>query len=187
MLYYAVLQVNSSTVVSQLEKKVEHLSETQRFVGDSILDIIGDLERTVITVTGGADGHGDNERLRDGNTSIIKLKELVRVLCGELSIAQYSDNCSQDPVREDIPRRRTSSAIAPDTSAYASAALPRKPVQGEAEAAASVDADTDTDTAAGNADNADNDTTIDTIDVIDTIGGSGDTAETDTGVTISND
>lgn len=76
-------------------------------MGDSILDIIGDLERVVIS------GVEKDDR-RDGNISIVKLKELVRVLCGELTISEYSDNCSNSSSNEDIPRRRTSSAMIPD-------------------------------------------------------------------------
>lgn len=83
--------------------------ETQRCVGDSILDVIGDLERTVIS---GIDG----EYAREGNASIVKLKELVRVLCGELTIKEYLSNNSESPAIEDVPRRRTGSVIAADAS-----------------------------------------------------------------------
>ena len=73
-----------------------------------MLDVIGDLERTVISgIEGGSHG--------DGNSSILKLKELVRVLCGELSVAEFTENCSSDILAEDVPRRRTGSAVVETT------------------------------------------------------------------------
>lgn len=83
--------------MSELECRVKILVETQRFVGDSILEVIGDLERNVMS---GFDG----DREQEGNISIVKLKELVRVLYGELSIQNFSDNCcGHDPRAENIP------------------------------------------------------------------------------------
>lgn len=122
------MQANSATVIADLEKRIGFLTETQRFVGDSILDIIGDLERTVIS---GIDGDG----AREGNVSIVRLKELVRVLCGELSIEDYSSNCCSGPAEEDIPRRRTGSTMADG------AGQSPKQAQGHADPLAALDTD----------------------------------------------
>lgn len=94
-------QPTTNDTIKALETRVALLLDTQRFVGDCVLEIIGDLERTIISGDESADAaHGD--------TNIIKLKELVRVLCEELSIAEYKE-AFVEPPPEDIPRRRNAS------------------------------------------------------------------------------
>lgn len=85
-----------------------------------MLDVIGDLERTVISCLDG-DGHND------GNSSIVKLKELVRVLCGELSVHEFTQNCTADLAPEDVPRRRTGSAVVDSATKVAVDNVPPPP------------------------------------------------------------